>query len=213
MTDYLKKHLASGDFAPMGKGREAELAELARSGDSDAFNELVSRNIRLAMMVAYRHGGPVDDLTQEAVLGVIHAAGKFDPAKGRFSTYAMRWIRHYISDFLNKDSTVRIPVNRLKAGHDRRIMDELSDDIQSEPDTTQERVDTEARLHEALSKLTPSQRELLELRFGFNEPAMTLGETAARIGSSRETVRKNQERALTLMRRIFSDLEGCYECS
>ena len=38
-----------------------------------------------------------DDEIQEAFLALCHASSKFDPALGKFSTYAARWIRAYLT--------------------------------------------------------------------------------------------------------------------
>lgn len=56
-------------------------------------------------------------LIGEGNLGLIHALEKFDPARGhRFSTYATRWIRHYIERaIMNQARTIRLPVNVIKA--------------------------------------------------------------------------------------------------
>ncbi len=53
----------------------------------------------------------LDDLVQEGVLGLMHAAEKFDTRKGfRFSTYATYWIRWAIGQAIMHESrTMRLP--------------------------------------------------------------------------------------------------------
>jgi len=53
----------------------------------------------------------LDDLYQEGVLGLMHAAEKFDARKGvRFSTYATHWIRWAIGQAIMHESrTIRLP--------------------------------------------------------------------------------------------------------
>src|SRR5260370_8110808 len=63
---------------------------------------LVEDHLGLVMHLAKRYAGSyqghhildLEDLYQEGVLGLMHAAEKFDAGKGfRFSTYATSWIR------------------------------------------------------------------------------------------------------------------------
>ena len=83
-------------------------ARLARSwrdeGDVAARNRLVTSHQALAMAAASRAGGKGreldSDLLQQANIGLLKAADRFDPDKGfRFSTYAAWWIRAEIQDY------------------------------------------------------------------------------------------------------------------
>lgn len=74
---------------------ERELARRIKLGDKAAKDKLVEHNMRLAFKLASEWAGSGldrDDLVQTALTGLTHAAGKFDPDKGRFTTYATRWI-------------------------------------------------------------------------------------------------------------------------
>lgn len=72
--------------------------------DEKALHRLISAYMRLAISMAYkfrRYGAPINDLVQEAGLGLMKAAEKFDPDRGvRFSTYARWWIKASIQDFV-----------------------------------------------------------------------------------------------------------------
>jgi RNA polymerase sigma-32 factor len=63
--------------------------------------------MRLAISMASkfkRYGAPMNDLIQEAGLGLMKAADKFDPDRGvRFSTYAVWWIKASIQDHVMRN--------------------------------------------------------------------------------------------------------------
>jgi RNA polymerase sigma-32 factor len=66
--------------------------------------------LRLAVSYARKYtsyGIPLEDLTHEGVLGIMHALEKFDVSKGfRLSTYASWWIRASIQDYILKNWSV-----------------------------------------------------------------------------------------------------------
>jgi RNA polymerase sigma-32 factor len=86
-------------------------AALARSwrdhGDEEALHRLVTAYLRLAISMAAkyrRYGAPMNDLIQEAGVGLMKAASKFDPDRGvRFSTYAVWWIKASIQDYVMRN--------------------------------------------------------------------------------------------------------------
>ena len=76
---------------------------------------MVKHNIGLAMKHAHarvKSGVPVEDLIQEACVGLLDAVRRFDPERGfRFSTPASWWCRHRVGRYINNNSrTVRLPV-------------------------------------------------------------------------------------------------------
>ncbi len=121
---------------------EVELAKRIERGDLAAKERLINSNLRLVIKFARRyqgHGLDLGDLVQEAMLGLIRAAEKFDWRRGyKFSTYAVLWIKQSIQRGLdNTGRPVRIPahvaqrertVNRvtaeLTASQDREPTDE-----------------------------------------------------------------------------------------
>ena len=72
--------------------------------DEQALHRLITAYMRLAISMASkfkRYGAPMGDLIQEASLGLMKAADKFDPDRGvRFSTYAVWWIKASIQDYV-----------------------------------------------------------------------------------------------------------------
>jgi RNA polymerase sigma-32 factor len=75
--------------------------------DEKALHRLITAYMRLAISMAAkfkRYGAPMSDLIQEASLGLMKAADKFDPDRGvRFSTYAVWWIKASIQDYVMRN--------------------------------------------------------------------------------------------------------------
>ncbi|WP_093916688.1 RNA polymerase factor sigma-32 [Sulfitobacter marinus] len=75
--------------------------------DEQALHRLITAYMRLAVSMASkfkRYGAPMNDLIQEASLGLMKAADKFDPDRGvRFSTYAVWWIKASIQDHVMRN--------------------------------------------------------------------------------------------------------------
>ena len=87
---------------------ELQLAYAWRDNrDEAALHRLITAYMRLAISMAAkfkRYGAPMNDLIQEAGLGLMKAADKFDPDRGvRFSTYAVWWIKASIQDYVMRN--------------------------------------------------------------------------------------------------------------
>ena len=78
-----------------------------------ARERMVTANLRLVFFLAHRaqgHGVALEDLIQEAMIGLMRAVDKFDYRVGtKFSTYAVRWIRQATARVIADASrTVRV---------------------------------------------------------------------------------------------------------
>ena len=139
---------------------EKDLALASAAGDQDAIRRLVSSNLRLVVSIAREYAGrgvPLLDLIQEGSIGLLVAAGKFDPSLDyRFSTYATKWIHQGVSRcILNHGGLIRVPVrtaermrklsqtqNALRQTlHREPTMKELAEACGMEPDKVQKTLD------------------------------------------------------------------------
>ncbi|MGK2285617.1 RNA polymerase factor sigma-32 [Pedomonas sp. V897] len=98
--------------APMlGKEDELELARRWREHrDVDALRALTRSYLRLVISMASRfrsYGLPMADLIQEGTVGLMEAAGRFEPEREiRFSTYASWWIRSSMQDYILRNWSI-----------------------------------------------------------------------------------------------------------
>jgi RNA polymerase primary sigma factor len=96
--------------------QERALAARIAGGDSDARDELVRANLGLVTCIARGYSGlglDIEDLVGEGYVGLVIAAGRFDPRfNARFSTYAGLWIKQSIRQALgNTAAMIRLPIH------------------------------------------------------------------------------------------------------
>ena len=108
MTDDRRLSRAAMKAELLDAETERELAYAWRDErDEEALHRLITAYMRLAISMAAkfrRYGAPMNDLIQEAGLGLMKAADKFDPDRGvRFSTYAVWWIKASIQDYVMRN--------------------------------------------------------------------------------------------------------------
>jgi RNA polymerase sigma factor (sigma-70 family) len=139
-TDSFQIFLNQASRYPLlTKEEEIELAKAIERGDLAAKERLVNSNLRLVIKFARRyegHGLSLQDLIQEAMLGLIRAAEKFDWRRGyKFSTYAVLWIKQSIQRGLdNSGRQVRIPAHVAQRERTvNRIDRELAIKLDREP--------------------------------------------------------------------------------
>ncbi len=140
-TDDLlyRYYVEVGRYPLLTAEEEKKYGLLAQKGDREARNILMQSNLRLVVMIArrqQRQGIDLLDLISEGNLGLNHAIEKYEADRNyRFSTYAVWWIRHYISSaIMNQSRTVRVPVHINKAiARLVRIAKELAQKYKREP--------------------------------------------------------------------------------
>jgi RNA polymerase primary sigma factor len=139
-TDSLQLFFNQASKYPLlTAAEEIELAQRIEKGDLAAKERLINSNLRLVIKFARRyqgHGLDLGDLVQEAMLGLIRAAEKFDWRRGyKFSTYAVLWIKQSIQRGLdNTGRPVRIPAHIAQRERTvNRITSELAVELNRDP--------------------------------------------------------------------------------
>lgn len=198
-----------GSSKQLTREQEYDLSRRARKGDEAARRELAESNLHFVVSVARRfshRGARVDDLVQEGNVGLMKAIEHFDPKKNvRFSTYAVWWIRAYITRYLKDNrSQVRGGEGERASMSDFSLDTPMDDDGDSTfverledgkagPDETLMGQERDEAVAEALVRVKKRIGDLgwdiLQERLTQDSPK-TLEEIGARWGISRERVRQ-----------------------
>jgi RNA polymerase primary sigma factor len=108
IAPYLRQ---MGGRPQLTREQEYALVRRARKGDERARETLAVSNLAFVVSVAKKfahRGARLDDLVQEGNVGLMKAIEHFDPKKNvRFATYAVWWIRAYITRYL-KDNRSQV---------------------------------------------------------------------------------------------------------
>lgn len=99
---------------------EKRLARLARNGDAQAAERLVTANLRFVISYVKKYQGHGLDLGELVAIGnegLLKAVRKFDPDHGvKFISYAVWWVRQAVLKALAEQTrSVRIPLNQNSA--------------------------------------------------------------------------------------------------
>lgn len=184
-----------------------ELCVLAQSGDTQAGNRLIENNLPFVQQAAnklacsYQQeqltscGVTADDLVQAGAIALWRASDSYDPASGnQFLTYAAPAIRRTMLDLIEQYSRDTVWKLRTDRSHPQQIvyLDKPLEDGESGESVeslvaspyakTPEQIlierETMAELHEAMGTLTERQNQYIRYRFGFEDDARPLTETA-----------------------------------
>lgn len=226
------RYLSRNHLSPnLTRAQELALARRAARGHKDATRLLVMSNLRFVAMVAaeYRNCGlPLEDLMSEGCLGLIRAIPRFEPERGlRLFSYASFWVRKAMLRALAYQVPL-VPISayrRAKEKHDPEsnrtalplrgvpidetpdngrtpLIEQMIDEATDSPETAIIRREAIIRLRRAMVHLSPRDRHVVEMRFGFSgSEGSTLQEVSTRLGVSRERVRQIEMRARSVLKR------------
>lgn len=162
--------------------------------DEKARARLIEHNLRLVVYIARRFestGVGLEDLVSIGTVGLIKAINTFSPEKNiKLATYASRCIENEILMYIRKKNARRGEVSFDEPLHVDWDGNELllSDVLGSEEDGVGfelEKKEERRVINEALLTLSPRERLIVELRFGFaGKRELTQKEVADSLGIS-----------------------------
>ncbi|HHF52182.1 MAG TPA: sigma-70 family RNA polymerase sigma factor [Candidatus Aminicenantes bacterium] len=112
--DALDHYIAEVNNYPL-LGEEEEKKAFTRyqqHPDKEMRNLLIKANLRLVINIARKYinrdnKSMLLDLIEEGNIGLMIAIEKYDPSReNRFATYAAYWIKHYIQEYLYKNTSI-----------------------------------------------------------------------------------------------------------
>lgn len=192
---------------PLSELEEKEMLKRSQSGDMDARNILVEKNMRLVAHMIKKYMSvdrDTDDLISVGTIGLIKAVNTFDPDKKiRLATYAAKCIDNELLMMLRNDRkklmelSLSEPIGTDKEGNDITFMDVVGDEERDDAAnmlTAQQLGCIKEHMSDVLNS-----REMLIIcgRYGlFGKTEKTQNEIAGELGISRSYVSRIERKAL-----------------
>lgn len=216
---FLTLHLSGnpGSFPrPLSRQEERECLEQWAQGDLSARNRLVEHNLRLVAHIIkkyYTQASNQEDLISIGTIGLIKAINTFRADKNiKLATYASRCIENEILMYLRKNSAQRTevsfdePLNTDWDGKELLLSDVLGTDGDVVMGPIEADVDRKL-LAEAVSRLSPREKDIISLRFGLGgRKELTQKEVADRMGISQSYISRLEKRIISRLRREMQKL-------
>ena len=205
-------YLAGAPCLPPPLTHEQEKALLTRmaGGDAAARDALITHNLRLVVYLAKKYessGVPAEDMISIGTIGLIKAVNTFTPERSiKLATYASRCIGNEILMYLRKTSNRRPetsidePLNVDGDGNELLLSDILGSD-ENMVSQQLEQASERAVLRRAVERLSPRERQIMELRFGLADGIeRTQKEAADALGISQSYISRLEKRIIQTLR-------------
>lgn len=196
---------------PLSAKEEEHYISLYESGDEDAKDILIERNLRLVAHIAKKYTGTgyqTDDLISIGTIGLIKAVSTYSSKKAtRLATYAAKCIENEIlmsirSSKKNKaEVSLSVPIGTDHDGNEISFNDILGTDPDAVLDDISLKIQVTKLIAAINTSLTPREKTVIVSRYGVlgNEPK-TQREVAAALGISRSYVSRIEKKALLKLR-------------
>ena len=148
-----------------------------------------------------------DDLISEGSIGLMKAADKFDPSRGKpFVTFAAPFIRKSIEDAISR-ITGEVPVmstdESLPIGSNNNftLLNVLEDKDAPKTDAILEQNSLSDEMATAISTLNEREQAVIRRYFGIDSQRMTMAEIGTELGLKRERVRQIRDKAVRKLKK------------
>ena len=199
--------------SPLSAEEEADCIE--HIDEDDVRTRLVEHNLRLVVYVAKKFenvGTGIEDLISIGTVGLIKAINTFRADKSiKLATYASRCIENEILMYIRKNNSQRTaisidePLNTDWDGNELLLSDILGSEEESISFELEQREERQM-VRDAVSSLSPRERELIELRYGMRTGReMTQKEVADLLGISQSYISRLDKRILANLREALAD--------
>ncbi len=203
---------------PLEKDEEQKVLNmLGTDKEEEAKNILIERNLRLVVYIARKFentGINVEDLISIGSIGLIKAINTFKVDKNiKLATYASRCIENEILMYLRKTSKLKTqvsidePLNVDWEGNELLLSDILGTDEDIIYKSIEDEVER-SLLNEALEKVSPREKKIMELRYGINKGGneLTQKEVADLLGISQSYISRLEKRIVVRLKKEISKM-------
>lgn len=208
--------LNTGSFQkPLSEEEERHYLKLAGTGDLEARNILIERNLRLVAHIMKKYYAQVsdqEDLISIGTIGLIKGITTFNPEKGaRLATYAARCVENEILMHFRsqKKSAQDVSLSDyIETGTDGAalsLMDVVAEDCDLLEQVTNRELAAQLRAAVDIC-LTEQERQVILLRYGMDgRPPLRQREVAECTGISRSYISRIEKRALQKLRATLEE--------
>jgi RNA polymerase sigma factor (sigma-70 family) len=150
----------------------------------------------------------IDDMRQEAFVGLLKGIQAYDPAKAvntKPEGYVFSWVRAYVANFARTHGLVASNDTISHSIHDDEdegILDQMADEAYVSPHTQFEDAQFSHLMQRATKRLLPKERAIVERRTLADEPD-TLENIGKDLGVSRERIRQIEIEVKEKLRRRY----------
>ena len=208
-------YINGSDVLPPPLCAEEEERLISEANSAQARGRLIEHNLRLVVYVAKRFentGATLEELISIGTVGLVKAVHSFDAEKNiKLATYASRCIENEILMFIRKSTGYKKEISidePLSVDWDGNEL-LLSDILGSEADSVSKEMeaDEERRmLREAVARLNPRERLIVEMRFGLSgREAMTQKEVADALGISQSYISRLEKKIMLRLRKKIEE--------
>lgn len=199
---------------PLTKEEEARVFQNIRENKPNARDPLITHNLRLVVYIAKKFESSavnVEDLISIGTIGLIKAVNTFSVERNiKLATYASRCIENEILMYLRKTAQLKNEISLddpLNVDWDGNEL-LLSDLLGSDPDLVNRGIEQESEkktLLDAVARLDPREKQIMELRFGLNrQKEHTQKEVADALGISQSYISRLEKR---ILHRLKAEME------
>lgn len=201
---------------PLSREEESECIHALSEGDESVKQTLIERNLRLVVYIARKFentGVNIEDLISIGTIGLIKAVNTFDPGKKiKLATYASRCIENEILMYLRRSCRLKLevsldePLNVDWDGNELLLSDILGTDGDLVYRGIEDEVDKEL-LALAMRKLTPREKQIMELRFGLKGTReYTQKQVADMLGISQSYISRLEKHIIKVLRKEITSM-------
>ena len=148
-----------------------------------------------------------DDLISEGSIGLMKAADKFDPSRGKpFVTFAAPFIRRSIEDAISR-LTGEVPIMStdeslpIGSNNNYTLLNVLEDKGAPRTDAALEQNALSDNMTKAINTLNEREQAVIKRCFGIDCQHMTMAEIGEQLGLKRERVRQIRDKAMRKLKK------------